>query len=284
MTTTLTGIAVHPVKSTAIRPVAAAAIRPWGLAGDRRWMVVDGDGVMVSARTERTLFHVVADTPETDPDLASALRLRSAGRPDLTLALPEAAPVPVRLFRHHLYAVPAPEHASDWLRAVLGRDDVMLVWCDDPRRRALDPALALPGEHTAFADGYPVTVASQASVRRLDDWIAESARSFGRDRPEPLPMARFRANLVVDGEDLEPFAEDRWDRLRVGEVSFRVLKAVDRCSMTLLDPVDLSTGREPIRTLSRERRWGGETWFAMHLVPETTGTVRVGDEVVATSR
>ena len=39
-------------------------------------------------------------------------------------------------------------------------------------------------------------------------------------------------------------------------------------------------GKEPIRTLSRHRRWDGKTWFAVNLVPETTGTVNVGDEVV----
>ena len=90
-------------------------------------------------------------------------------------------------------------------------------------------------------------------------------------------MERFRANLVVDGDG--PFTEDDWRRVTVGEVTFRLAKPVDRCVMTTIDPVDLSRGKDPIRTLAAHRRWDGKTYAAVHDIPESTGTIDIGATV-----
>jgi uncharacterized protein YcbX len=278
MSVELKAIAIHPVKSTAIRHVTSAQVRPWGLAGDRRWMVVDADSVLVTARELHQLFTITADTPETDPPAPKALRLSADGHDPLDLAEPDADLVPVKLFDHDLLARPADDQANHWLRTVLGRDDLSLVWCDDPTRRQLNPAYSRPGDHTGFADGYPVTLASLESLGRLNDWIVEDALLRGEEPQPPLPIERFRPNLVVQGA--EPFAEDDWQRIRVGEVTFRKVKLVDRCVMTTISLLDLETGKEPIRTLARHRQWDGKTWFAVQLVPESTGSIAVGDPVV----
>jgi uncharacterized protein len=273
----ITSLNVHPVKSTAVRPLNSAEVLPRGLADDRSWVVVDPDGVLVTAREEHGLFAVVADTPRTDPTLERDLRLRAPGLPDLVLDHPRADLVRVRLFSQELQGVPAGNEADVWLRTALGRDDVRLVWCDDPTRRRLNPEFSRPGDHTAYADGYPVTLASEASLRRLDDWVTEAALERGEEPPAPLEMARFRPNVVVDGD--EPFAEDGWTGVTIGDVRFRVAKPTDRCVMTTIDLASLTTGKEPIRTLSRHRRWDHKTWFAISLVPDSAGTVRVGDPV-----
>lgn len=279
MSIELRAIGIHPVKSTAIRHVASAEVRPWGLAGDRRWMVVDGDSVLVTARELHELFTITADTPETDPPAPKALRLSADGHEPVDLAEPDSAPVPVRLFDHDLLARPADDQVNHWLRTVLGRDDLSLVWCDDPTRRSLNPSYSRAGDHTAFADGYPVTLASLSSLARLNDWIVEDALLRGEEPDPPLPIERFRPNLVVHGA--EPFAEDDWQRVRIGDVTFRKAKAVDRCVMTTISRLDLQTRKEPIRTLARHRQWDNKTWFAVHLIPETVGSISVGDAVLA---
>lgn len=275
MSATLEGLALHPVKSTAVRSVRSAAVEPWGLRGDRRWMVVDGTGECLTAREEHRMLALLADTPDTDPDLRNAVRLRASGHDDLLADEPHGDTEPVTVHGRGLTGRDAGTEAAGWLRAVLGRDDLRLVHVADPR--PLNPALTRPGEATAFADGYPVTLASAASLRRLRDWVAETALERGEE-PTDLAMTRFRPNLVVDG-DLEPFEEDGWSSVTVGAVTFRVVKPVDRCVMTTLDPDTLARGHEPIRTLARHRRWEGATWFAVQLVPEVVGEVRVGDEV-----
>jgi uncharacterized protein YcbX len=272
----LVALDVHPVKSTAVRPVGHADVEAWGLRDDRRWMVVDDEGECLTAREERSLLTITADTPSTAPEIGSALRLRAPGHEPLELDLPSGDPLPVTVHGRPLDAVPAGGAAQEWVRAVLGRPDATLVHVHRPR--PLNPTHARPGEATAFADAYPVTLASAASVRQLDSWATGTALDRGDDPPAPMAVERFRPNLVVDG-DLEPFEEDRWRRVTVGPVSFRVVKPVDRCVLTTVDPVTLERGPEPLRTLARHRKWDGATWFAVQLVPEAQGVVRLGDEV-----
>jgi uncharacterized protein YcbX len=90
-------------------------------------------------------------------------------------------------------------------------------------------------------------------------------------------MRRFRPNLVVDGGP--PFAEETWTRIRIGAVPFRLAEHCDRCSITLIDPDTLATGKEPLRTLARHRRRDGLAWFGVRMVPEAAGHLRVGDPV-----
>lgn len=275
-------INLHPLKSGAIRQVEAAEVQLRGLADDRSWMVVDADGVAVTAREVHRLFRVTADTPRTDRQVTSALRLRAPGLPELELDEPAGDPVPVQLFSQRLAGVPAGPAADEWLATALGRADVRLVWCADPTARRLDPQYARPGDHTAFADGYPVTVATTGSLAQLNEWIVAGALERGEEAPEPLPMQRFRPNLVVDSD--EPFAEDRWRTLTIGGVRLRNVKRGERCVMTTVDLDSLQTGKEPIRTLARHRRDGSKTLFATNLIPDTTGEVRVGDEIVVQER
>ncbi len=273
----VSGLNIHPVKSTAIRPVQHAQVEPWGLAGDRRWMVVDADHVLVSARTDQRLFTITADTPAT-ADVTEDLVLTHPDLPGLRLATPVGELVPVRVHKHDLQAVPVGAEGDSWVRTAIGRDDVRLMWCDDPTRRRLNPEFSRPTDSTGFADGYPLLLTTTASLRRLNQWIVETALERGETAPEPLPMQRFRPNVVIEGVG-EAFAEDRWKRIRIGDVEFRTAKPCARCVMTTVNPQDLSTGKEPIRTLARYRRWDGQTWFGMNLIPTGQGMVQVGDHV-----
>jgi len=274
----VSSLAVHPVKSTAIRPVSGAEVLPWGLAGDRRWMVVDDTGTLVSARELRTLFRVVADTPETEAGLAVPLRLRSRGFDPVDVAEPETPLVGVRMHGNDLRGRPAADDAHQWLRDVTGRGDLRLVWCDDPTRRTFERYWARPSDHAPYTDSCPLTLASLDSLARLNDWIAEGALERGEEPTAPLPIERFRANVVITGAS--PFAEDDWERVTIGGVGFRKPKRVDRCVMTTISPTDLTSTKEPIRTLARHRLVDNATWFAIHLVPEDTGRIAVGDEVL----
>lgn|GEM_PF-5965186 len=101
--------------------------------------------------------------------------------------------------------------------------------------------------------------------------------SAGPGLSEALDILRFRPNVVIDGE--EPFAEDAWSTVRIGNLTFRTTMVCDRCVMTTIDPVTLAGGGEPIRTLARHRRWNRKTWFGTRLVPLAAGTISVGDDV-----
>jgi uncharacterized protein YcbX len=91
-------------------------------------------------------------------------------------------------------------------------------------------------------------------------------------------MNRFRPNLVVAGS--EPFAEDEWKTIRVGDVVMDVVKPCDRCVTTTIDQATGIAGREPLRTLAQFRKWNGQVYFGQNVVHRTPGILRTGDPIV----
>ncbi|WP_327046899.1 MOSC domain-containing protein [Microbispora sp. NBC_01189] len=259
----LAEIRTYPIKSGKGVPRLSAGVLPWGLEGDRRWGVVDPLGELIWVGEHPRLLSVsAAETPE------GGLRLSARGMGELTV--PPAAGDTIALGCSALdRAVLAHADAHEWFTRLLGRP-ARLVWLDDPGRRTVTEVSG------GLWDG-PLHLVSTGSLRRLDDWIAEGAVERGEHPPAPLDVARFRPNLVVDGA--EPFAEDAWTSVRIGEIDFRVSVSCDRCAATIWDPATQERGKEPLRTLARHRRWDGKTWFGIRLVPRNLGELRVGDEV-----
>jgi hypothetical protein len=184
------------------------------------------------------------------------------------------------VWRSHLDATDAGPQAGAWFATLLDHD-VRLVWLDDPTRRSVDPEYGRPEDRVSFADGYPLLVTNTASLRQLDAWAADDAAVRGDVAPDPLDMRRFRPSIVIDTDD--PFAEDHWRRIRVGTVEFRAVKPCDRCVLTTIDPDTLAKGKEPLRTLARHRRHDSKVLFGINLIPDHTGTIRVGDPVTVMS-
>jgi len=243
-------------------------VEPWGLAGDRRWMLIDETGVALTARKSPGLLLVVPEVAET------GLLLTAPNALPLHVAVPQAGPmVRVDVGGSAFPAMLAEVEAGAWFSRVLGRV-VRLVYFDDPRRRRTDPQRSREGDVVSLADGYPVLLASADSLAGLNRWIAEGARAADG----PLPMSRFRPNLVVSGAPA--WAEDRWRRIRIGETIFRSAKACERCVLTLIDPETALKTKEPLHSLARHRQWDHKTWFAVNLIAENSGGIlRLGDPV-----
>jgi uncharacterized protein YcbX len=261
---------IYPIKSARVLDVDQAQVQPWGLAGDRRWGVVDEAGNRIAAWRHPALLQVVS---EPTPD---GLQLHGPGRP-LFVPFPDpAVRMPVSHSRLDTAAL-AGRQASEWFSELLGRP-ARLVWLDDPRLRPVSQAHGgQTGDFLTLADATPVLLTSLASLAQLTDWIAETAAVRREPAPGPLPMSRFRPNVVIDGT--LPFAEDGWTGLRLGSVEFRFGELCDRCVMTTIDQDDLSRSQEPMRTLARRRRWSGQTWFGVRLIPVGSGVLRVGEAV-----
>jgi uncharacterized protein YcbX len=266
----LQAIHVHPVKALRGHAPGEAVVEPWGLAGDRRWAVIDEAGKVVTQRQRPRLALAAAE-----PLPGGGIRLSAPGTDPLTVPVPDpAVTIPAKFPRQKVETVAADASASTWFSAYLGVD-VTLVHLDEPAtRRPIDDAPhALPGETVSLADAYPLLLTTQSSLDALNSLIAQG------DHPDegPLPMNRFRPNVVVAGTP--PWAEDDWTRIAIGEVSFRVAKMCGRCVVTTTDQGTAERGKEPLRTLGRHRRFGDQLAFGQNLVPESRGTVRVGDPV-----
>ncbi|MFE7015634.1 MOSC domain-containing protein [Streptomyces sp. NPDC057651] len=265
----LRSIHIHPLKSVRGRAPREAAVEPWGLAGDRRWVLIDASGKAVTQRQHPRLALTSAETPDGD-----GLRLSAPGRAPLTVPVPRpAGTTTVNIFGDKVEALLADDAAHAWWSAHL-EADVRLLHLDDPAtRRPVDPEYAKPGETVSFADGYPLLLTTLSSLDALNSLIAQGDHAD----EGPLPMNRFRPNVVVDGT--APWAEDDWSRIAIGSVTFRITKKCGRCVVTTTNQSTAERGKEPLRTLARHRRFGDQLCFGTNLVPETTGTVRIGDAI-----
>ena len=261
----LTGVALYPLKSGAGIEVDAREVEPCGLRGDRRWMVIDGDGVCVTARDRPQLVRVRAEL--VGPDL----RLETHGREPLTVRRPDPGSPAARvwIWGQACRALDAGDAAARWMSEAMDKP-VRLVAMDQRSKRRPDPERTLLEDEVSFADCYPVLAVGQSSLEDLNTRT-----------PTPVSMRRFRPNFVVSGG--EPYEEDGWRRIRIGRVEFEGVENCERCELPTVDP---DTGipdpqREPMRTLARYRRRAtGGVFLGQNLVPRGTGTVRVGDRVV----
>ena len=261
----LASIHIYPMKAARAVDLDESLVEPWGLAGDRRWLLVDEDGRFVSQREEPSLARVVV-TPAP-----GTIGITAAGLPGCHVAAPTGgAPLlKVTVWRSTVLAAAAGPAGDAWFSAYLGRP-VRLVYLDDPTRRAVDPEFGRDGDVVSFADGYPLLLTSTASLAELGRWLSQ-------DGAQPVPMTRFRPNAVVTGAP--PWAEDRWRRVRIGAVEFRVVKPCGRCVVTTTDQITGEVGSQPLKMLGRRRRFGQQLVFGQNMIPDGPGLIRAGDPV-----
>ena len=259
----LSELFLYPVKSLGGIAVARWELDAFGLRFDRRWMVVDPAGKFLTQRQHPQMARI---RPRLDDGGRLTLSHPDQGEFAVPPADPEAPRLRVQVWSDTVAAVPVGDAADRWLSEAIGVD-CRLVWFPDDVKRQVDTRYAFLGDRTAFADGFPLLLIGQAS---LDD--------LNRRLASPVPMRRFRPNLVVAGA--EPYAEDHWQRIRVGSVPMRVVKPCSRCVITTVDPdTGRRTGQEPLATLAKYRRRGKHVYFGQNVIHEGRGELVVGDMV-----
>lgn len=261
MPLTLSEIHVYPVKSLRGLSPQHWQVDRFGFAGDRRWMLVNEADQFV---TQRQLAHMALIDTRLDED---RLVLSAEGMEPIELLREpsDGEEREVTVWNDRVSARDAGDRAADRLSNFLGQP-VRLVHFPPGGKRPVDPTYAEALDYTAFSDGFPFLLISQAS---LDDLNARLEH--------PLPMLRFRPNLVVAGS--EPYAEDRWRRIRIGEMELRLVKPCSRCVIPTIDLQTAEKGPEPLRTLSRYRRQGSKVYFGQNLLHDGIGRLSLGDEV-----
>jgi uncharacterized protein YcbX len=257
---------LYPVKSCRGIAVDRWPVGRRGLEHDRRWMIVDDAGVFLTQRETPSLARV--DTRlEADELVLSAEGHGMVRIPTAPATDPRRR---VRVWSSEVDAVDCGEGVARWLSAWVG-SAVRLVHMPDDVRRAVDPDYALPGDIVGFADGFPLLLATTASLDDLNTRL-----------DVPVPMDRFRPNVVVTG--CAAWEEDEWTRIVVGDVPCRVAKPCGRCTIITTDQRTGDRGPEPLRTLATFRQQEHKVNFAQNCVPDETGTLAIGDEVRVLAR
>jgi uncharacterized protein YcbX len=271
----LSGLHLYPVKSLRGCAVMTAEVDAFGLAGDRRFLVVDPTGRFL---TQRSLPRMALINTRLE---AAHLVLSAPGLPDLQVPRSSDPSSPLRrvtVWKHEgLAAEDCGQEAAAWLTGFLGVDCGLVRQGREYERQVLKSA-ARPGDAVSFADSCPFLLVGESSLAGLND------RLLARGE-EPVPMNRFRPNLVFTGG--APHVEDGWRALRIGPVPFRSAGPCARCIVVTTDQATSARHAEPLHTLGgyrRDSRDPTQVNFGLNLIQVTkAGTLSVGDPVVPDS-
>lgn len=260
----------YPIKGCAGVPAPDATVTPAGLLHDRSFMVVGADGVFRSQRTHPRLALIRPDV--TDDGARLTLRASAFDTVHVEVDL-TGARRDVDLFGTPYFGIDQGDGVAEWLSDLLGAPS-RLVRVPPEHARVTD---GLTQGTSGYADSSPVHLISVSSLAELNRRIVQRGE-------DPVPMSRFRPNIVVNGWR-ESALEDRARTISIGDAELGYSKLAIRCAVTLVDQESgARAGREPIRTLADYRRaTGGGVAFGAKFAVTRPGTVSVGEGVAVTS-
>lgn len=281
-------INIYPVKSLKGISVESAMVEERGLEHDRRWMITDTDGKFLTQREfpRMALLNVWIED--------GGIGVGADGFGEAFVPrLPETRNRQmVTIWNSVCEGEVHSPVLNEWFSDVL-ETECQIVYMPDDSWRNVNPRFDRGNEVVSFADGYPLMVLGEASLADLNGRLAN-----GQPAVQPLPMDRFRPNLVIS--ESEAFAEDDWKVIEIGRARFRSTKPCERCVITTIDQsTGEFTGKEPLKTLASYRMAKdvmperlealgvGETavLFGQNLIAESVGaTISVGDRVEVIER
>jgi len=259
---TLSSLIYYPIKACRGFEVDSAEVERMGLQHDRRMMVTTPEGEFLTQREYPKLALVTPTLRNgslelSAPDFDSVqVNIQTTGTSH-----------PVNIWKSKgVQAIDQGEDAADWFSDWLGTAVRLVHFADGYQRKVNEQWAVHEDDHTGFADGYPILLASEEGLEDLNTRLEE-----------PLPMNRFRPNIVVKG--CEPFAEDGWNRIQVGDVKLAVVKPCARCEVTTIDKVTLDRSKEPLKTLGKYRKHKLGAIFGQNVIPLNGGKLRLGMNV-----
>ncbi len=266
MTVTISTINLYPVKSLGGSKINQGQLLFSGFSHDREWMLVKPDNSFMTLRSHPQMAMVQAIVEDEQ------LLLKSFGMETHSVPATNASmkKISTAVFGNSVQGNDVGDETAEWISQAIG-DDCRLVAFAQDQVRQCDPEVSKQGDHTKFADAFPLLIVSEESLQDLNNRL-----------DNPVTMDRFRPNIVVRG--CEPFGEDNWRSIRINDLPLRVVAACARCSVPTVDPATgVMSGPEPIHTLSSFRQRDNEIYFGVNAIPDREGSIIVGDKIEITS-
>ncbi|WP_373818067.1 MOSC domain-containing protein [Glaesserella sp.] len=256
----ITQLNLYPIKSTRAYQVNQAFVQPQGLNFDREFMITEADGTFITARKEVLLYRLSAF-----PISTGLMICLDNGEQCMVRYQDFVEQQSGEVWGTHFLSFVATDEVNQWLSRHFERP-VQLRWLGEKSRRTVKNFEPNP---MSFGDSNPLLLVSEQSLKQVQQWS-----------PVPVSMEQFRGNIVIDGT--QPFEEERWRRVQIGEVVFTFAQCCTRCILITRDvhTLALDPKAEPFRTLKQQHtNENGKPIFGIHLVPENSGVIRVGDSI-----
>lgn len=255
---------IYPIKSLSGIAVKSAKITDRGFEHDRRWLLVDSENRFLTQREhpQMALLQPTINNNELriTHKVNSNLFIISLNTP------PSGGRGAVIIWDDTCEAEFVSDAADQWFSTVLGLQ-CRLVYMPDETRRIVDQRYAPKNSVTSFSDAYPFLIIGQASLDDLNNRLAE-----------PLPMSRFRPNIIFTGG--EPYDEDLYNHFKIGDIDFYGVKLCARCVMTTIDQETAKKGKEPLKKLASYRFKNNKILFGQNLIHQGNGEIHIGDNLV----
>lgn len=261
----LSELNIYPVKSLAGISIASSILERRGLKHDRRWMLIDPEHNFITQRQipKMGLIKVKA--------LNKGLEFfhKSMG----SLFVPfnikeymdtELLALEVSVWGDKCQALSVGNYADGWFSEFLGIK-CQLAYMPDNSIRKPDIQRS-DNDLVSFADGFPVLLTTEGSLDKLNSKLEK-----------PVPMNRFRPNIVIKGA--EAYEEDKWKKIKIGEIIFDLVKPCTRCVIINTDQETAEVFQEPLKTLAREHKINNKVIFGQNLIPQQEGFLHLGDRV-----
>jgi uncharacterized protein YcbX len=258
----LSSLIYYPIKACRGFEVESANVERMGLQDDRRLMVVTPEGDHVTQREFSKLAWVLPTLKD------GSITLSAPDFDSLQFTIQKTGtPQPVNIWDDKgVSAIDQGDESAQWFSDWLGTS-VRLVRIAQGIQRRIESQYAVDtDDHTGFADGYPILIISEESLQELNEKLET-----------PVPMNRFRPNLVIKG--CEPSAEDTWNKIKIGDVELALVKPCARCVVTTIDKATLEQSKEPLKTLAKYRKHELGAIFGQNVIPLNEGRLQLGMNV-----
>ena len=260
-------INIYPIKSLGGITLENSIVENRGLQFDRRWMLIDEQNKFLTQREFPKMATVNVEISKDNLNVSCENR---------TLEIPfepntnETASV--KIWSSRCRARIYENRINEWFSEVLQTNCRLVLMPEETKRKVNYFYAVHKTDVVSFADAYPVLLIGENSLADLNSRL-----------DAPVPMNRFRPNLVVSGADA--FAEDGWKQIRIGNVIFHIVKPCARCVITTIDQTKgEKRGTEPLKTLSSfripKRSVKKKILFGQNLIAENVGEIlKIGDKV-----
>lgn len=270
-------LCVYPLKSCQGIQLSEVEVKTKGFLWDREMMLVSGSGKCITQRQFPQLAQVKVTIAGENITLTTADPNFPAitFTPTLTGVTTE-----VEIWRDRLEAIDQGDQVAQWFHRLLqlSSDKICRLVRQSPQHlRFIEQKFYIEGDNPlSFADNYPTMLTATASLTELNQRILE----IHQKSQQIIPMNRFRPNIVI--ETIEPFAEDLWSLIQIGEIRFQVAKPCSRCIITTIDQQQGTKNslKEPLNALGTFRQLSEKgVMFGVNMIPQNQGIIKLGDRL-----
>jgi uncharacterized protein YcbX len=256
---------VYPIKSLGGISVDSALLTDRGFQYDRRWMLINEQNQFMTQRDYPQMALVQTGITADGISLFHTNDIHE--RMIIPFWVPSTNPITVQVWNDLCDAVLVSKEIDKWLSDHL-QVYCRLVFMPDESLRKVDPKYAVQENNiTNFADGYPIMLLSQSSLDDLNSRLEK-----------PLPMNRFRPNIVIAGAN--PYEEDEMEHFVIRGINFYGVKPCARCVITTINQDSLERGKEPLRTLAGYRSKDNKIFFGNNILYNNGGvSLKMGDRI-----